>query len=133
MVSYPTTLSTDENHRTHPNTGTNAHLTISYHSLHGFTNLKKLRGRSGSIRSHEQRATAARRRRSHIDIYRWVEWAVVDRRPFTFVERRRVRQNPRMGIITAKTYTISIKKLRGAVDQRVIKILPKKFGLVLMG
>ncbi|KAG2869142.1 hypothetical protein PC129_g21741 [Phytophthora cactorum] len=38
-----------------------------------------------------------------------------------------------MGIITAKTYTISIKKLRGAVDQRVIKILPKKFGLVLMG
>ncbi|KAG6957595.1 hypothetical protein JG688_00010897 [Phytophthora aleatoria] len=112
-----------------------------YRSLHGFTNLMNhlLRFHPSYEANAEAAAHANNALRLHVvdarttEIYRWVEWVVVDRLPFTFVERRLVHQNARMGNITAKTLTIYVKKLLGAVDQRVIKILPKKFGLVLDG
>ncbi|ETK73620.1 hypothetical protein L915_19471 [Phytophthora nicotianae] len=53
------------------------------------------------------------------DIYRWVEWVVEERLPFTFCERRLVRQNAKMGSISAKTLAAYVTKLHEHVQGRV--------------
>ncbi|RLN05773.1 hypothetical protein BBJ28_00024862 [Nothophytophthora sp. Chile5] len=64
------------------------------------------------------------------DIYRWVEWVVMERLPFSFCERRLARQNSKMSHISETTLNRYIYE---HVEGKITALLPDKFGLVLDG
>jgi hypothetical protein len=114
-----------------------------YRNRHGFTNVMNHLRRFHAGFESEPKAEAALRAnnslRLHIvdertsDIYRWVEWVVIERLPFTFCERRLARQNTRMRSISAKTLASYVTKLHQSVRASVTEILPEKYELVLDG
>lgn len=67
------------------------------------------------------------------EIIRWIEWVVEERLPLTFCERRFVRQNARMGSISAKTLASYISSLYDRVQGEIRALLPDKFALVIDG
>ncbi|RLN72796.1 hypothetical protein BBJ28_00025009 [Nothophytophthora sp. Chile5] len=67
------------------------------------------------------------------DIYRWVEWVVMIRLPFSICERRLARQNSKMSHISESTLNRYIYKLYEHVEGKIIALLLDKFGFVLDG
>lgn len=67
------------------------------------------------------------------DIFRWIEWCVVDGMPVSFCERPLVRKNAKIQPITASTLQRHIDGLYLHVRDVVAAALPERFGLVLDG
>ncbi|DAZ93435.1 TPA: hypothetical protein N0F65_000086, partial [Lagenidium giganteum] len=66
-----------------------------------------------------------------IEIYRWVEWCILERMPFSFCESAIVRKNAKMAPISRDTLKEYVLKLYGWTREKVIQQLPERFGLVL--
>ncbi|ETL79431.1 hypothetical protein L917_19940 [Phytophthora nicotianae] len=67
------------------------------------------------------------------EIFRSIEWCVLDRMPVSFCERALVRKNASMVPMAASTLQRHIDLLYGYVRDVIAAKLPEKFGLVLDG
>ncbi|KAE9303034.1 hypothetical protein PF008_g22328 [Phytophthora fragariae] len=68
-----------------------------------------------------------------VDVYRWVEWIVVDKLPFSFCERPNVRANTKLSKINRQTVKIYVVDIADCVEARMKRDLPSPFGVVLDG
>ncbi|OWY96363.1 hypothetical protein PHMEG_00033383 [Phytophthora megakarya] len=105
-----------------------------YKKGNGYTNLLNHLKRNHDNYEHEAQKAARRQNLLHLhlvstrtrDLYRWIEWAVSDRLPLVFVERRLTRQNAALSM----RYITLLSELH---EVRVASELPDSFGLVLDG
>jgi hypothetical protein len=67
------------------------------------------------------------------EVFRWIEWCVIERMPVSFCERPLVRKNAKMGPIAAATLMKYINLLYGYVRDGVAVTLPEQFGIALDG
>lgn len=67
------------------------------------------------------------------DMFRWIEWTVMDCLPLTFCEREMVRQNAKLPRTCARTLKLYLDGMVLAVVPSIVKILPTRFGIVLDG
>ncbi|KAF1786047.1 6-pyruvoyl tetrahydropterin synthase/QueD family protein [Phytophthora cactorum] len=65
------------------------------------------------------------------DLFRWVEWCVMDHMPVSFCERPLVRKNAKMEPISAATLQKYLDALYGHVREMIATTLPDKFGITL--
>lgn len=68
-----------------------------------------------------------------LDIFRWIEWTVMQRRPISFCENKYVRKNTSLSPISSDTLRNYTEKLCDLVDDNVQAVLSAKFGVVLDG
>ncbi|ETP40985.1 hypothetical protein F442_11766, partial [Phytophthora nicotianae P10297] len=67
------------------------------------------------------------------DLYRWIEWIVCDRLPFTFVERRLTQQDAALSLVCEDNLVRYIVLIFELLEQRVARELSPAFGLVIDG
>ncbi|OWZ06923.1 hypothetical protein PHMEG_00020755 [Phytophthora megakarya] len=79
---------------------------------------------SVSIRLVEQATT---------DMFRWIEWIVMDCLPLTFCERELVRRNSKLPRVCVKTLKLYLYGMVSVVKDHIIEVLPRRYGIVLDG
>ncbi|KAG2762885.1 hypothetical protein PC129_g9004 [Phytophthora cactorum] len=67
------------------------------------------------------------------DMFRWLEWTVMDCLHLTFCGREMVRRNTKLPRVSARTMKLYLDRMVVAVVPVIIKILPKRYGIVLDG
>ncbi|KAE9348090.1 hypothetical protein PF008_g7510 [Phytophthora fragariae] len=65
------------------------------------------------------------------DMFRWCEWIVMVCLPLSFCERDLVRRNAKLPRVCVKTLKLYLDGMVEVVTLRIIKILPRRYGIVL--
>ena len=67
------------------------------------------------------------------NVYRWLEWVIMDDHPFTFVEKPLTRKNSSLEDITRVTLLKYMHALGIEVENKIKRMLPTTFGLIVDG
>jgi hypothetical protein len=67
------------------------------------------------------------------NLYGWLEWGIMGGQPFNFVDDCYVRRNTKREPISRNTLIKYIEKLGVIVEEKLAKILPDQFGLIIDG
>ncbi|GAB5368796.1 hypothetical protein AAMO2058_001350300 [Amorphochlora amoebiformis] len=66
----------------------------------------------------------------HLEMYKWIDYVVTGIRHFSFVDDEKVKEYSIMQPTTRKTVVKWMHKLVQAVEKRLTKMLPNRFGNV---
>lgn len=67
------------------------------------------------------------------DIFRWIEWIVMERLPFSFCARPLTRTNSKLSSVSHGTLMQYMQCTQAYVEEAIKRLLPDTFGLVLDG
>jgi hypothetical protein len=68
-----------------------------------------------------------------MNMYKWLDWVVMDNHSFHFVEKKRTRGNSKLTPVATTTFMKYLRLVTTKVEAIVKNTLPPKFGLILDG
>ena len=67
------------------------------------------------------------------NMYKWIDWVVMENHPFNFVEKKRTRKNSNLTPVNVTTFMKYLRLVTTRVEMIIKSKLPPKFGLILDG